>query len=103
MITGLEYPKWIRHPGKDDVLVDNAEAASAQLAAWAGEPKPSRAPRNALLAQLDHDDDGNAGGSKAGTGEDIASLRAAYKEKLGKRAFPGWSADEIRARLAQAA
>lgn len=101
MTTGLEYPKWIRHPGKDDVLVDNAAAEAQQLAEWGAE-KPRPTPRNALLSPLDHDKDGKPGGSLAGAGDDIATLRSTYKDKVGKRAFPGWSAEVIRERLAKA-
>lgn len=32
--------------------------------------------------------------------DERAALRAEYQEKFGKRAFPGWSADELRAKLA---
>jgi len=92
-----EYPKWLRHDGHADVLVANAAAEAEQLAAWAAMPavKPKR---NALLPQLDHDGDGEPGGSLKQAG-DIADLRATYKAKFGKRAFPGWNAEEIAARL----
>lgn len=97
-MTYMEFPKWIRHPGQPDVLVDNAEAEAVQLAAWAAlAPKPKAAPAvNALTSpvvpQLDPDD-----GEPAGA--DLPGLRAAYKEKFGKRAFPGWNAAEITKRM----
>lgn len=31
---------------------------------------------------------------------DIKALRAAYTKKLGKKPWPGWSADELRRRMA---
>jgi hypothetical protein len=33
----------------------------------------------------------------------LPGLRAEYAEKLGKRAYPGWDADELRRRIAEAA
>lgn len=51
--------------------------------------------------QLDHDDNGKEGGSKAPEPtEDLPALRAEYQEKMGKRPFPGWGADELRKRMA---
>lgn len=47
---------------------------------------------------LDHDGDGAKGGSEA-SGEDLTALRAAYKAKVGKKAFAGWDAAEIKARM----
>lgn len=32
----------------------------------------------------------------------LPGLRAEYAEKLGKRAYPGWDADELRRRMAEA-
>ncbi len=56
----------------------------------------------AHLPQLDHDQNGEAGGSESGgEGEDIAALRAEYKELLGKAVFPGWDVEEIRRRMAE--
>lgn len=51
---------------------------------------------------LDHDDDGEAGGSKAQTGGDVAALRAEYKAKTGRNPFAGWNADVLRERIAAA-
>lgn len=118
-----EYPKWLRHDGQADVLVANAAAEAEQLAAWATEtvtlsaktPRESSVSnitrwldedmddevvsrKNHLLPQLDHDGNGEPGGSLKPAG-DIVDLRATYKAKFGKRAFPGWNAEEIAARL----
>lgn len=91
MTIGTEYPKWIRHPGEDDVLVDNAAAEAEQMAAWTAiAPKPKA---NPLLSPVRDSVSDN----------DLPALRIAYKEKTGKRAFPGWDADELRARMAAAA
>lgn len=97
-----EYPKWVRSNGRE-VIVNDAEAEVAQLAAWNDEPVVVRAPRsNALLqtvaASFDHDGDGKPGGSTA-PAEDVADLRKTYQAKFGKRPFPGWKADELKARI----
>lgn len=50
---------------------------------------------------FDHDGDGAPGGSVAPEKtDDLANLRAEYTEKMGKKPFPGWDADEIRKRMA---
>lgn len=52
---------------------------------------------------LDHDWDGKAGGSQApATDGDLPALRAEYQKIVGKRAFPGWDAVELRRRMAEA-
>lgn len=52
------------------------------------------------LDQLDHDGDGQAGGSNAPEhSDDLAALRKHYKEVIGKNPFPGWDADELRRRI----
>jgi hypothetical protein len=52
--------------------------------------------------QLDHDKDGKAGGSKAAEETvDLPALRAAYKEKFGKKPFGGWDAETLREKLAR--
>lgn len=99
----VEYPKWIRHPGKPEVLVENAEAEAAQREAWdavaLADKSATKPVVNVLLPQLDHDNNGKPGGSLKGDGIDLPALRVAYKEKFGKRAFPGWDAAEITKRM----
>lgn len=51
---------------------------------------------------LDHDGDGRKGGAKTPAGDDIASLREAYKAKIGKRPFMGWDADTLKTKIAEA-
>ena len=34
--------------------------------------------------------------------DDIASLRAEYQDVVGKKAYHGWSADELRAKISEA-
>ena len=34
--------------------------------------------------------------------DDLTALRAEYQEAVGKKAYHGWSAEEIRSRIAQA-
>lgn len=40
-----------------------------------------------------------AGGSPA---DDLAALRAEYQDVVGKKAYHGWSADELRDKIAEA-
>jgi hypothetical protein len=82
----------------------------------AGEPLTLDAPRARLLTamgwvtdkrprqarpQLDHDGDGKAGGSPKPTGADLPALRQEYQAKFGKKAFNGWNADTLRAKIAE--
>jgi hypothetical protein len=50
---------------------------------------------------LDHDANGKKGGSKVADGdkEALATLRATYKEVVGKNAFNGWDATELQKRI----
>lgn len=59
-------------------------------------------PSETNLPQLDHDGDGNPGGSISATGDDIPALRKLYKEVVGKAAFNGWDTDALRAKIAAA-
>lgn len=61
----------------------------------AAKTAPSRDP-------LDHDGDGEAGGSIAATGDNIAALRTLYQEVVGKKPFPGWDAVELQRRIDEA-
>lgn len=85
-----EYPKWVRAAGVPDKLVRTEDEERAFF-----EALPPIAP---VLPQLDHDGNGKPGGSKA-PAEDVAELRKAYQAKFGKRAFPGWKADVLSAKL----
>lgn len=38
----------------------------------------------------------------ASQGDDLTELRATYQEKVGKRAYHGWDADTLRAKIAEA-
>ena len=63
------------------------------------------APRRVRRPQLDHDGDGREGGSSRPVydpREDITALRAAYKDKYGKRPFNGWDAEALKAKVAEA-
>lgn len=56
-----------------------------------------------LLARFDHDHNGLPGGCAAPEQtDDLKVLRAEYTEKLGKRPFPGWGAEELKRRIAEA-
>lgn len=48
----------------------------------------------------DHDGNGEVGGSLRPEGDDLPGLRAQYQTKFGKRPFMGWSADQLREKLA---
>ena len=61
----------------------------------------SKIEREPFGGKGDHDGDGKTGGSKAAD-EDLTALRREYQEKLGKRAFAGWDAAELRKRMAEA-
>lgn len=52
-------------------------------------------------APLNHDSDWRRGGSVFG-GDDLKELRALYSRVVGKRAFAGWDAAELRRRIAEA-
>lgn len=57
--------------------------------------------RDAQTNPLDHDGDGNPGGSAkpAGDVDDIAALRAEYNKVFDKKPFPGWDAETLRAKI----
>lgn len=65
---------------------------STRMLKVADKPKPHA---------LGHDGDGRKGGSKSG-GDDMQELRAEYQEVVGKRAFPGWDAAELKRRMKEA-
>jgi hypothetical protein len=48
---------------------------------------------------LDHDGDGQNGGSKD---PELDALRAEYHETVGKRAYHGWDVDTIKNKIAEA-
>jgi len=49
---------------------------------------------------LDHDDDGKKGGSKATEASpELTKARADYQEVVGKKAFNGWSVEELQAKI----
>lgn len=67
-------------------------------------PKPmeERGPV-ARLDPLDHDGDGEKGGSTSGAEDaksEVRALREEYRKKMGKRPFSGWGAAELRRRMA---
>ncbi|MEN6505014.1 MAG: hypothetical protein ABFD92_10770 [Planctomycetaceae bacterium] len=87
-----EYPKWVRAAGVPDKLVKTEDEERAFFEAL---PPIKPAPK---LPQLDHDGDGEPGGSTA-PDEDVADLRKAYQAKFGKRPFPGWKADKLKSMI----
>lgn len=82
-----------------DPLTVSGPAARAMIALGRAEPKPER--RRARRPQLDHDQNGREGGSKA-PAEDLTALREEYFGKLGKRPFNGWDAGTLREKIAEA-
>lgn len=80
----------------DPVTLGASDARLFAKHGWAT-AKPVRKVR----PQLDHDNDGKAGGSNSADG-DLTALRTEYHEKLGKRAFNGWDAATLREKIANA-
>lgn len=79
------------------VTMDGPTARLNERMGWAVPYKAKKAKR----PQLDHDQNGEEGGSKSAEG-DLTALRAEYLEKIGKRAFNGWDADTLREKIAAA-
>ena len=52
---------------------------------------------------LDHDGDGRKGGAPkpADDAGELATLRAEYEAKLGKKPFPGWSKETLLEKMAK--
>jgi hypothetical protein len=69
------------------------------------DPPPAALIRQAQAAHhpLDHDRDGRLGGSPRPASEDLAPLRDEYERVVGRRAFNGWDAAELRRRIAESA
>lgn len=89
----MTYPKHLyKHPGPYGLgarsyavagAADEHEEAALIARGWSL-TKPGHDP-------LDHDGDGEKGGSKAPEPtDDLKALREEYREKVGKRPFPGW-------------
>jgi len=53
---------------------------------------------------LDHDGDGKKGGAPKPTDDagDLATLRADYEAKIGRKPFMGWDAKTLREKIAAA-
>jgi len=79
----------------DPVTLGAGDARLFEKHGWAEEPKRRRRP------QLDHDSNGEPGGSKS-PAEDLTALRAQYHAKVGKRPFNGWDAATLQAKIAAA-
>ena len=99
MTVEREYPRWVHCPGtipgKKSALVNWPEAEEAQLAAWSAESGSAVVdpPSNPLMPPA-------VVAAVAPASVDVPALRKAYEEKFGKRAFPGWGADELNKRMA---
>lgn len=78
----------------DPVTLGASDARLFAKHGWA-----EAAPKRARRPQLDHDNNGTAGGSKT-PAEDLTALRAEYQEKVGKRPFNGWDAATLREKIA---
>lgn len=81
------------------LLVDGIRKAEYDREPGRVAPPPAALTRR--LSQLDHDQDGNPGGSKSAAG-DLTALRAEYLAAVGKRPFNGWGEDQLRQRIAAA-
>lgn len=93
-------------PAEAPTLADMCAQIVAELDAGDpnGEPEPLALSEDerAALPQLDHDGDGEPGGSTAPADpkEELDALRARYKQLAGKGFFPGWDAQTLRAKIA---
>lgn len=83
-------------------LLLSGPAARAMIALGRAEPKPARKVARRLTAESGADLVSLPEGSSVAQADDITTLRAEYHEKLGKRPFPGWSADILREKIAEA-
>lgn len=86
-IDVANFERELRAPCLESVCTEDVSAPPPELAK--------------LIAPFDGDGDGKPGGSKAPAG-DLKALRAAYKEKMGKRPFSGWDAAELMRRMGDA-
>lgn len=80
------------------LLIALKKAAIAREPGHVPAPPPELAKR---LDPLDHDGDGRRGGSSRPPG-DLRTLRAEYLRVVGKRAFNGWPAATLQAKIAAA-
>lgn len=89
---------------RDARLLIAVKKARAERAPGKIAPPPAELVKKAAKRDpFDHDNNGAPGGSTSGgSGEDMTALRKEYTEKMGKRAFPGWDAAELRRRMAAA-
>ncbi|WP_056353485.1 hypothetical protein [Sphingomonas sp. Root1294] len=104
----------IRLIDRSYVLVDAGKTAQAQRSKVASIPAGvmevddegnvvdlPEAPKD--LPQLDHDKDGEPGGSTSPSASDeLKAVRAEYKAKMGKNFFPAWDVAELRRRMGDA-
>lgn len=115
----MTYPRQLfRHPGpyglgqrsyavigvededEEKALIKKGWSRTRDEALGEKPAKASKAEAPASAVAFDHDGDGAPGGSAAPEKtDDLAALRAEYTEKMGKKPFPGWDADEIRKRM----
>ena len=79
----------------DPVTMDGPSSRMWERMGWATEYRPRLAKR----PQLDHDNNGTEALTTKQGGGEIKDLRAAYKDKFGKRPFNGWDADTLRGKL----
>lgn len=93
--TFTEWPRHVHNPKTGQWRVFRSLAEIPQD--WIDAIKaPPRDP-------LDHDGGGRKGGSpKTEPAADVPALRAEYQALVGKRPFPGWDADTLRAKIAAA-
>ena len=63
----------------------------------------SRDPRFArILGKLGYERRDMVAAEPVADDDDLAALRAEYQDVVGKKAYHGWSADELRAKIAEA-
>lgn len=85
------FPSWRYGPGGEARVFDRADDVPE---GW--EDHPRGLPD--FADPLDHDGDGEKGGSTSAI-DDLKALRVAYQAKLGKRPFPAWDTAELNRRM----
>lgn len=100
-MSDIQFPHWFFGPDGAEMI---CETEADVPKGWARHPSLLNAtkPTHETVNVLDHDGDGNPGGSAAPENTDrLKELRAEYQALVGKRPFPGWDEAELERRMAE--